>query len=308
LADVKIVVVGLGGCGCNIVKYMSTQQIYTGLQLYCCTTELVRSGFNEHINYIQLGESITHGLSTGGSVEKGTAAAEATRELLIAAFRDVDVVIVCVGLGGGTGTGALSVVLKICKDLAVLSLVMATLPFSFEGKTKALIATKKTQEVIADGFNIILIDNKKLSAVLDKKTPLIETFNHVNQIIFSSLVVMLELIIDTSTINLDVADLNTILSQPGLACMGQVTLTSEHIEGLSNSSFVSSISPALDISKGKNAVLYISAKQIALRDFNSIGTVFQAQLHPSALVITGFNKDEFLGEQINIFYLISGIT
>lgn len=304
----KVTVIGLGGCGCNSVKYAARATFNTHLNLFCCTTELVRSSLPDGVKYIQLGENVTHGISTGGDVEKGRLAAESTRERLAKELYGADLVVVCAGLGGGTGTGAIKPVLDLLSHAGSLSLVIATLPFPFEGKKKAKLAKEKAQALLDANYNLVLIDNSALSRVLDKKTTLQATFDFANQALYSALSGVLTLVLETGLINIDLSDLKVILSHPGMCSVGEIALPLNELTNLKHESFMNPLSPDVDLSSGQGAILHISAPEtVSLDVVDHIGLSLQQAINPSALIVTGMSVDNSLSDHAKVFYLISGL-
>lgn len=303
----KIGVIGLGGCGFNNISFLSTRLKSEHVELICLSTEAIKPNYDENITFIQLGEKVTNGLGAGANVEVGKAAFLASKNTVTEVIKDLDVAIVTTGFGGGTGTGGITSLLTLLCELKILHFTIATLPFPFEGNKKAKLAREKAEEVLSLKSPLLLLENSKLLSKLDKKTKLIEAFDTANISLANITSAIIGMIENVGLINIDLADLRLVLSQPGLALVGQEQHTEENnIEKIISSA--SLLNTDLDIQTGSAAILIISAPEsMLLEEYDRIGNDFRNSLSSNATIISGLNYTKKDGENIDVFILVTGL-
>ena len=221
-----IKVFGVGGGGCNATNYMCGLNIenvdFVGLN----TDAQALSNCGIPIT-VQLGSAITAGLGAGANPEIGREAAYADREQIQALLTGTDMVFVTAGMGGGTGTGAAPVVAEIAKEMGILTVAVVTKPFAFEGRKRMIVAEKGIEALSRIVDSLIVIPNNRLLTVLGKGTSLLDAFNAVNNVLFGAVKGIAELITSPGLMNVDFADVRTVMAEMGHAVMGMGTAIGE---------------------------------------------------------------------------------
>ena len=215
----RIKVIGVGGAGNNAVNRMLDAGIHSA-EYYVVNTDSQILTLSPCENRIQIGSALTKGLGAGADPEVGRAAAEESKNELTEAVKDTDLLFITAGMGGGTGTGAAPVIAKIARDLKILTIAVVTEPFSFEGKKRMENTAKGLDNLKKYVDTLIVIPNDKIKTVVAKNTPLTEAFRVADDILKQSIRGLTELIVNPSLINLDFADVKTILKDKGIAHLG----------------------------------------------------------------------------------------
>ena len=218
-AGAKIKVIGVGGGGGNAVNRMITEKVQ-GVDFIVANTDLQALNASEAQTKIQLGPKLTKGLGAGSNPEVGDKAAEESEEQIQKALEGSDMVFITAGMGGGTGTGAAPVVAKIAKDSGALTVGVVTRPISFEGPRRAKFATEGLAKLKANVDTLIIVANNRLLEMIDKKTPMMEAFKEADNVLRQGVQGISDLIVTPGYINLDFADIKTLMSNQGSALMG----------------------------------------------------------------------------------------
>ena len=217
--DAVIKVVGVGGGGGNAVKNMIDNDV-GGVEFICANTDAqALKGINAR-TVLQLGNNMTKGLGAGANPEIGRQAAMEDRERIAEALDGADMVFITAGMGGGTGTGAAPVVAEIARDMGILTVAVVTTPFSFEGKKRASLADNGLTELEECVDSLITVPNQKLLSVLGKGATIIDAFKAGNTVLLEAVQGIADLIMRPGLINLDFADVRTVMSEMGVAMMG----------------------------------------------------------------------------------------
>jgi cell division protein FtsZ len=216
--DAVIKVVGVGGGGGNAVKNMIDNDV-GGVEFICANTDAqALKGINAR-TVLQLGNNMTKGLGAGANPEIGRQAAMEDRERIAEALNGADMVFITAGMGGGTGTGAAPVVAEIARDMGILTVAVVTTPFSFEGKKRASLADNGLTELEECVDSLITVPNQKLLSVLGKGATIIDAFKAGNTVLLEAVQGIADLIMRPGLINLDFADVRTVMSEMGIAMM-----------------------------------------------------------------------------------------
>jgi cell division protein FtsZ len=223
----RIKVIGVGGAGGNAINRMIEAQL-AGVEFLAGNTDVQALGQCVAENKIQFGESVTHGLGSGGNPEMGLRAAEESRQEIKNAMEGSDMVFVTAGMGGGTGTGASPVVAEVARELGALTVAVVSKPFAFERGKRMATAEEGLTHLRAMVDTLITIPNDRLLGVAEKKLPLIEAFNMANNVLYQGVQGVSDLITQPGLINLDFADIKTIMANAGPALMGIGTGTGEN--------------------------------------------------------------------------------
>ena len=222
----KILVVGVGGGGNNAVDRMITSGV-TGVEFVCINTDKQQLKNCKAEQCIQIGEKLTRGLGAGADPEKGEKAAEENKDELAEVVRDYDMVIITCGMGGGTGTGAAPVVAKLAKEMGILTVGFVTKPFKFEGKKRMQFAMNGIERLRHNVDTLIVIPNDKLMGLMDRKASMADAFARTDEVLMQSVQGITDLINKKGQMNLDFADVQTVMRDKGIAHIGMGTATGE---------------------------------------------------------------------------------
>ena len=222
-----IKVIGVGGGGGNAVKHMIANNV-DGVEFICANTDAQALKDIDARTVLQLGNSMTKGLGAGANPEVGRQAALEDRERIAEVLRGADMVFIAAGMGGGTGTGGAPVVAEVARDLGILTVAVVTKPFPFEGRKRMAIAEAGIRELQDRVDSLITIPNEKLLAVLGKSTSLLDAFKAANNVLLGAVQGIADLIIRPGMINVDFADVRTVMSEMGMAMMGTGRATGEN--------------------------------------------------------------------------------
>ncbi|MCP4829593.1 MAG: cell division protein FtsZ, partial [Proteobacteria bacterium] len=218
-SNAVIKVIGVGGGGGNAVRHMIENDV-EGVDFICANTDAQALSDVESRTILQLGGDITKGLGAGANPEIGRAAAMEDRERIADALTGADMVFITAGMGGGTGTGGAPVVAEVARELGILTVAVVTRPFAFEGKKRLTIAMEGLAELEQHVDSLITIPNEKLLEVLGKNTSLMDAFREANDVLLGAVQGIADLIIRPGMINVDFADVRTVMSEMGMAMMG----------------------------------------------------------------------------------------
>lgn len=300
LQGAQIKVIGVGGGGNNAVDRMIEKGL-DGVEFITVNTDhqaLARSGAPTKI---QIGEKITRGLGAGANPEIGTKSAEESREEIIQAIKGADMLFITAGMGGGTGTGAAPVIAGIAKDQGILTVGVVTKPFSFEGRKRMVNAEKGITELKQNVDTLVVIPNDKILQVVDKKTTMVDAFSKADDVLQEGVQGITDLISNPGIINLDFADVRTIMNNKGVAHMGIGRATGEN---RAEEAVVAAISsPLLDTSiDGARCVLVnmCGGESLGLMEANIGMGLIREAVDPDAEIIFGTSINESLGEEIII--------
>lgn len=307
----KIKVIGVGGGGGNAVNRMIDDGLQ-GVEFIAVNTDAQALNMSRAENRIQIGEKLTKGLGAGANPEIGRKAAEESKELIEEAVQGADMVFVTAGMGGGTGTGAAPIIAKIAKDMGALTVAVVTRPFSFEGRKRATQAANGIAALKEAVDTLIVIPNDRLLEIVDKSTPILEAFKEADNVLRQGVQGISDLIAVPGLINLDFADVKTIMANKGSALMGIGTASGENRaveaakKAISSPLLETSIDGAtgviLNITGGMNLSLYEVQEaadivaSAADQDVHMIfGSVINEDLKDEIVVTviaTGFKEDK----------------
>jgi len=302
----KIKVVGIGGSGGNTISRMKKIKI-EGVELIAINTDYQDLKKIKADLKLRIGKKTTQGLGTGMKSEIGEAAARESKEEISAILKGADLVFITYGGGGGTGSGAGPIVAEIAKNLGALTVAIVTKPFSFEGQTRMKIANDGIERLKEKVDSLICIQNDKLLEVLDPKTTVISAFWYCDDILREAVKGISDLITLPGIINVNWADIKTILKDSGTAIFGIGKAKGEKRAQLAAQNAISS--PLLDISpKGAKGVLFnVSGKDVSLAEIEEIGSISTQEINPEAKVIFGAIQDEKLKKgEIKVTLIATG--
>jgi len=303
----KIRVIGIGGAGGNAVNTMITDGQIHGVEFMAINTDAQALLISQAQVKVQIGENLTRGLGSGGNPEVGTKAAEESREKIKEMLEGTDMVFLTAGMGGGTGTGATSVIAEVAKEVGALTVAVVTKPFQFEG-TRRMVAAEEGIESLKERVDtLIVIPNQRILEVIDKKLSLLEAFKVADSVLNHGVQGISDLITIPGLINVDFADVKTIMTSAGSALMGIGIGVGENRAQLAARQATSS--PLLEVSMdGARGVLYniIGGTDLSMSEVNEASRIISQAADPDANIIFGATIDENLHDQIRITVIATG--
>ncbi|SHJ56687.1 cell division protein FtsZ [Tepidibacter formicigenes] len=302
----QIKVIGVGGGGNNAVNRMIEAQL-KGVEFIAINTDKQALFTSKAEQKIQIGEKLTRGLGAGANPEIGKKAAEESREDIMQALQGADMVFVTAGMGGGTGTGAAPVVAQVAKELGILTVGVVTKPFTFEGRRRMLHAESGIKEFKSNVDTLITIPNDRLLQIVEKKTSMLDAFKKADDVLQQGVQGISDLIAVPGLVNLDFADVQTIMREQGLAHMGIGSAKGENraIEAAKQAIQ----SPLLETSiRGARGVLLniTGGSDLGLFEINEAASLVQEASDPEANIIFGAVIDEDLGDELKITVIATG--
>jgi cell division protein FtsZ len=305
----RIKVIGVGGGGGNAVNTMIRSKL-TGVDFLVANTDAQSLERSQALNKIQLGESITKGLGAGANPEVGRRAALENQDQLKEQLTDSDMVFITAGMGGGTGTGGAPVIARLAREAGALTVGVVTKPFVFEGKRRLRQAEEGIEELKETVDTLIVIPNQRLLSIAAKTTTMLEAFNKADDVLLQAVRGISDLIITPGLINLDFADVRTVMQEMGLALMGSATATGENRAVEAAQKAISS--PLLeDISiQGARGVLInvTGGPDLGVHEINEAASMIQEEAHEDANIIFGAVIDENLADELRITVIATGFT
>ena len=299
-------VIGVGGGGSNAVNRMIRAEMM-GVEFIACNTDAQALLQSDAPHKIRIGDKITRGLGAGGDATIGARAAEEDRDKIADALADSDMVFITAGLGGGTGSGAAPVVAEIAKEQGALTIGVVTKPFSFEGARRKLIAEKSAEELKAKVDTLITIPNDRLRDVVQKNTSIVDAFRVVDDVLRQGVAGISDIITVPGLINLDFADVRTIMKDAGSALMGIGRATGENRALEAARQAVAS--PLLEINiSGAQGILFniTGSANLTLWEVTEAAEEIRAAADPEANIIFGTSFNERLGEEVMITVIATG--
>ncbi|MBO4677534.1 MAG: cell division protein FtsZ [Oscillospiraceae bacterium] len=297
---VNIKVIGVGGAGNNVVNHM-VEAGTTGVEFIAVNTDKQVLAISKADQKVQIGEKLTHGQGAGSDPEVGKKSAEESRNNLAKMFEDADMAFITAGMGGGTGTGAAPVVADLAKESGILTVGVVTRPFAFEGKRKAAQADAGIQELLGKVDSLLVIPNERLKYVSEQKITMFNAFRVADEVLHQAVTSISDLIKNTGFINLDFADVTTIMKDAGYAHMGV-----GHASGKNKAEEAAKMavtSPLMETSiDGAKGVLVsiIGSMDMALEEVEKAAGLVQEAAHPDANIIFGAAFDETMEDEIRV--------
>ena len=304
----NIKVIGVGGGGNNAVNRMVDNQI-KGVQFLAVNTENQVLELSKADVTIQIGEKVTKGLGAGANPQVGEEAAQESREEIIKALEGADMVFVTAGMGGGTGTGAAPIVAECAKEVGALTVGVVTKPFAFEGKRRRAAAEKGIEFLTQKVDTIIVIPNDKLLQVVDKKCTITDAFSKADDVLRQGIKGISDLIQIPGLINLDFADVKTIMTEQGEALMGIGLATGENRAADAAKMAINSPLLETSIDGAKGILLNISGSaNLSLFEINEAAEIISDAADPDANIIFGSVIDESLGDSVQVTVVATGFN
>lgn len=303
-----IKVIGVGGGGGNAVNTMVTSGL-RGVEFITANTDLQALEAAQADVHLQLGANLTRGLGAGANPEIGRKAAQEDREAIMKALEGADMVFITAGMGGGTGTGAAPVIASMAREKNILTVAVVTKPFTFEGRQRMKQAEAGIHELRDQVDTLIVIPNQRLLEVVDKRTPLREAFQVADDVLRQAVQSISDLILVPGLVNLDFADVRTIMHSQGKAIMGTGIAQGESRAVVAAQRAIES--PLLEASvHGAQGVLIniTGGSDMSLYEVHEASSAVQLAAHPEAQIIFGAVIDEHLGDGIRVTVIATGFT
>lgn len=303
-----IKVVGVGGGGGNAVEHMLLQDI-DGVDFICANTDaqaLKKSGAR---TVLQLGGAVTKGLGAGANPEVGRQAALEDRDRIAEVLEGADMVFITAGMGGGTGTGGAPIVAQVAKDLGILTVAVVTKPFPFEGKKRMTVAEDGIKELKQYVDSLITIPNEKLLSVLGKQISLLDAFKAANDVLLGAVQGIAELITRPGLINVDFADVRTVMSEMGMAMMGSGVASGEdRARVAAQAAIASPLLEDINLAGARGILVNVTAGlDMSIGEFEEVGNTIKEFASENATVVVGTVIDPNMSGELRVTVVATGL-
>lgn len=308
LSGARIKVLGIGGGGGNAINNMISAGL-DGVEFIAANTDFQALERSLASAKIQLGVNLTKGLGAGGNPEMGSKAAQEDVEKIRAAVEGSDMVFITAGMGGGTGTGGAPVAAQVCKELGVLTVAVVTKPFAFEGKVRHRNAEEGLKAIQGAVDTLITIPNNRLLCLADKRATFLEMFKRADDVLLFAVKGISDLITHPGLINVDFADLRTVMGEMGLALMGTGVGRGENRASQAAQQAISSpLLEDISIHGARAALINISAgPDLGMHEFEEVVSIIHKEMDDEANIILGTAIDPSVGEEIRVTVIATGI-
>lgn len=303
-----IKVVGVGGGGGNAVQHMVNQDI-DGVDFICANTDAQALSNLSAKTQLQLGAGITKGLGAGANPTMGRDAALEDKERIAEVLKGADMVFITAGMGGGTGTGAAPIVAEVARSLDILTVAVVTKPFRFEGRKRMALAEAGISELSQHVDSLITIPNEKLLTIMGEDTQLLKAFAAVDDVLLGAVQGIADLIIRPGMINVDFADVRTVMSEMGMAMMGTGSATGENrAREAAEAAIRSPLLEDIDFNGARGILVNIAADaDISLGEFSEVGATVEEFASDNATVVVGTVIDPEMGDEIRVTVVATGL-
>ena len=307
-SNASIKVIGVGGGGGNAVQHMLETNV-EGVEFICANTDSQALDGSGVKNLLQLGNALTKGLGAGANPEVGREAALEDRERIKELISGTDMLFITAGMGGGTGTGAAPVVAEMAKEMGILTVAVVTKPFPFEGPKRMKSAEEGIAELSKYVDSIITIPNAKLLTALGKKTSLLDAFKAANDVLLGAVQGIAELITRPGLINVDFADVKTVMSEMGMSMMGTgIASGDERATKAANAAISSPLLDDINLKGAKGILVNITAGlDMGIHEFEEVGAAVREFAHDDATVVVGTVIDPEMSDEIRVTLVATGL-
>jgi len=305
----KIKVIGAGGAGGNAVIHMINHEIQ-GADFICANTDSQALDRAKGSTILKLGDNVTRGLGAGADPQVGRAAAERDRAAIEELLAGADMIFITAGMGGGTGTGAAPVIAEIAKELGALTVAVVTKPFNFEGHKRKAAAEQGIAELVEEVDSLITIPNQKLMDILGRKTSMEEAFAKADDILKGAVQGISDIIMKPGYINVDFADVKTVMSEKGIAMMGtgQSSADERGIDAASQA-VSSELLEDIELKDARGILVNITAKSPTMADFDEVDSVIRDFTADDATIIYGtVMEDSMDDEELLVTVVATGVN
>jgi len=303
-----IKVIGIGGGGGNAVEHMVRANI-EGADFICANTDAQVLRKSSAKTQLQLGHNVTKGLGAGADPEIGRQAALEDRDRIMDVLEGADMVFITAGMGGGTGTGATPIVAQVAKEMGMLTVAVVTRPFAFEGRKRAEVASKGIKELGQFVDSLITIPNEKLLTVLGRQVSLLNAFSAANDVLLGAVQGIAELITCPGLINVDFADVRTVMAEMGMAMMGSGRAQGEERARLAAEAAISSpLLEDVNLSGARGLLINITAgMDLSIGEFDEVGNTVKQFASDNATVVVGTVIDPEMSGEMRVTIVATGL-
>ncbi|GAB4358129.1 MAG: cell division protein FtsZ [Gammaproteobacteria bacterium] len=303
-----IKVLGIGGGGGNAVRHMLGANI-EGVEYICANTDSQALKNVQEATVLQIGGSITKGLGAGANPEVGRQAALEDRDRVQELISGTDMVFITAGMGGGTGTGAAPVIAQVAKEMGILTVAVVTKPFPFEGRKRMMVAEQGIEELTHHVDSLITIPNEKLLTVLGKDLSLLDAFRAANDVLLGAVQGIAELITRPGLINVDFADVRTVMSEMGMAMMGSGSASGEERARIAAESAIASpLLEDVNLAGARGILVNITAgMDLSIGEFDTVGNTVKEFASDDATVVVGTVIDSEMSDELRVTVVATGL-
>lgn len=306
--EAVIKVIGVGGCGGNAVEHMMTKHV-SGVEFICANTDMQALKKSRAKTVLQIGEDITKGLGAGAKPEIGRDAALEDRDRIAEVIDGADMLFITAGMGGGTGTGAAPIIAEVAKEMGILTVAVVTKPFAFEGK-RTKVAKDGLEELSQHVDSLIVIPNEKLMEVLGEDVSFLEAFRAANDVLHNAVSGIAEIINCPGLVNVDFADVRTVMSEMGMAMMGSAEASGPDRARIAAEQAVASpLLEDVNLANARGVLVNISASaSFKMKEYYDVMNTIKAFTAEDATVIVGNVMDESMGDNLRVTMVATGLN
>ncbi len=306
--EAVIKVIGVGGCGGNAIEHMITKNL-SGVEFICANTDMQALKKSNAKTILQMGLDITKGLGAGAKPEIGRDAALEDRDRIAEMIDGADMLFITAGMGGGTGTGAAPIIAEVAKEMGILTVAVVTKPFAFEGK-RTKVAADGLEELSQHVDSLIVIPNEKLMEVLGEDVPFLEAFRAANDVLHNAVSGIAEIINCPGLVNVDFADVRTVMSEMGMAMMGSAEASGpERARIAAEQAVASPLLEDVNLANARGVLVNITASaSFKMKEYYDVMNTIKAFTADDATVIVGNVMDENMGDKLRVTMVATGLN
>ncbi len=306
--EAVIKVIGVGGCGGNAIEHMITKNL-SGVEFICANTDMQALKKSNAKTVLQIGAEITKGLGAGAKPETGRDAALEDRDRIAEIIDGADMLFITAGMGGGTGTGAAPIIAEVAKEMGILTVAVVTKPFSFEGK-RTKVAADGLEELSQHVDSLIVIPNEKLMEVLGEDVPFLEAFRAANDVLHNAVSGIAEIINCPGLVNVDFADVRTVMSEMGMAMMGSAEASGpERARIAAEQAVASPLLEDVNLANARGVLINITASaSFKMKEYYDVMNTIKEFTAEDATVIVGNVMDESMGDRLRVTMVATGLN
>ena len=306
--EAVIKVIGVGGCGGNAIEHMITKNL-SGVEFICANTDMQALKKSNAKTVLQIGVDITKGLGAGAKPEIGREAALEDRDRIAEIIDGADMLFITAGMGGGTGTGAAPIIAEVAKEMGILTVAVVTKPFSFEGK-RTKVASDGLEELSQHVDSLIVIPNEKLMEVLGEDVPFLDAFRAANDVLHNAVSGIAEIINCPGLVNVDFADVRTVMSEMGMAMMGSAEASGPDRARIAAEQAVASpLLEDVNLANARGVLINITASaSFKMKEYYDVMNTIKEFTAEDATVIVGNVMDENMGDKLRVTMVATGLN
>ena len=306
--EAVIKVIGVGGCGGNAIEHMMTKNL-SGVEFICANTDMQALKKSKAKTVLQIGAEITKGLGAGAKPEVGRDAALEDRDRIAEMIDGADMLFITAGMGGGTGTGAAPIIAEVAKEMGILTVAVVTKPFAFEGK-RTKVASDGLEELSQHVDSLIVIPNEKLMEVLGEDVPFLEAFRAANDVLHNAVSGIAEIINCPGLVNVDFADVRTVMSEMGMAMMGSAEASGpERARIAAEQAVASPLLEDVNLANARGVLINITASSsFKMKEYYDVMNTIKEFTAEDATVIVGNVMDEAMGDKLRVTMVATGLN